>query len=133
MILFDTHAWLWWHSEPARFSADTAYRIEAASGWLVSPITFWEISTKAAKGKLMLSLPTADWVAASMSERRCALAPLSAQASVRAGQLGLEGFHGDPADRLIVATAMDLGVPLVTADGLIREWAVTHGALSIVW
>lgn len=133
MILFDTHAWLWWHSDPTRISADTAHRIEAASGWLVSPITFWEISTKAAKGKLTLSLPTAEWVAASMSDTRCALAPLSAQASVRAGQLGLEGFHGDPADRLIVATALELGVPLVTADDLIREWAVTNRALNILW
>jgi len=93
----------------------------------------WEISTKVAKGKLSLSLPTADWVAASMSDRRCSLAPLSAQASVRAGQLGLDGFHGDPADRLIVATALELGVPLITADGLIREWAVTRRSLSIMW
>jgi PIN domain nuclease of toxin-antitoxin system len=133
MILFDTHAWLWWHSEPARMSADTAHRIEGASGWLVSPITFWEISTKVAKGKLTLSLPIAEWVAASMSDGRCALAPLSAQASVRAGQLGLEDFHGDPADRMIVATALELGVPLVTADGLIRAWAVAHPALNILW
>jgi predicted nucleic acid-binding protein len=53
--------------------------------------------------------------------------------SMRVGGLGVEGFHGDPADRIIVATALLLRCRLATLDEKIRDWAATRSDLAIVW
>lgn len=123
MIVADTHVWLWMNDDPDRLSEKARVALAHTDGVIVSPISAWELSTIVAKGRLDLGRPVIEWVRTALAVDRMVLAPLPAEVAVAAGELGKQGFHGDPADRLIVATALHFQVPLVTKDGLIRDWS----------
>jgi PIN domain nuclease of toxin-antitoxin system len=139
LIVLDTHAWIWLASEPNRLGNALAAarsgkgQAEDAAVFVVSAISAWEVATKVAQGKLELDRPTTEWISATGQEHPVRFEPVSMPMAVRAGGLGLEGFHGDPADRMIVATALLLRCPLATIDEKIREWASTRTDLVIVW
>jgi PIN domain nuclease of toxin-antitoxin system len=129
VIVLDTHAWLWWVSAPQKLSAKAVAAIEYAKTVGLCPISCWELSTKVATGKLTLDRDLAVWVAQALARPRLEVLPLTPSIATAAGQLGLQGFHGDPADRLIVATALAHGAHLVTKDAAIR----TFPAVETVW
>ena len=129
MIVLDTHTWIWLVSEPERLNKV----VIATDAKVVSSISAWEVATKASQQKLFLDRPILDWVVAAHTEPQIRSEPISMQIAVRAGTLGAEGFHGDPADRIIVATALFLRCPLATMDEKIRDWAKGRTDLSIVW
>lgn len=129
MIVLDTHAWIWWVSEPQRLSSRARAVIEYAAEVGVSPISCWELSTKARLGRLRLDRDVAVWVKQALDRPRVTVAELTPAIAVRAGQLGRGEFHGDPADRLIVATAIELGAELITKDKRIRG----YDAVRSVW
>ncbi len=130
-VLLDTHAVLWWQAESPQLSGKARRRIEGAAVRLVSPVTFWEIAMLIEKGRVRLDRPTTAWVNDFLSTDRVAVADLSPAAAVTAGELA--SFHGDPADRMIVASAMTAGIPLVTKDSSVRAWARTSKTLTTVW
>ena len=135
MILLDTHAWLWLASEPNRLgpvvSAASQSLAERSLG--VSTISGWEVSAKVSQGKLGLDRPVVDWISATESQIRLVHEPISMSVAMCAGSLGAEDFHGDAADRIIVATALILRCALATADDKIRDWASKRTDLTIVW
>jgi PIN domain nuclease of toxin-antitoxin system len=135
VILLDTHAWLWLASEPSRIGplVIAASQSSAERSLGVSAISGWEVSTKVSQGKLGLDRPVVDWISATESQFRLVHEPISMPVAIRAGSLGAEGFHGDPADRIIVATALLLRCPLATVDDKIRDWASSRSDLTIVW
>jgi len=120
VIVLDTHVWIWRESDPARLSARATAAIESAGEVGVSPISCWELATLAARGRIRMTLGIGEWVARALA--RATLLPLSAEAAVEAGGLGAAGFHGDPADRLIYATAVASGAKLITRDEQIRSF-----------
>ena len=122
MIVLDTHVWIWWVSEPDRLSPAAHTTLSDARQIGICPISIWEISTKAAKGKLSLDRDLEVWVHQALARPSTALLELSPEVAILAGQLGEQGFHGDPADRLITASAMCRGVELVTKDQAIRAF-----------
>jgi len=122
VILLDTHAWVWWISEPDKLSPRARAAIDYARAIGVSPISAWEIATKAARGRLQLDRDPAVWVVQALARPRVELAALTAEIAVAAGRLGEGGFHGDLADRLIAATAIAHGAELVTKDERIRAY-----------
>ena len=71
------------------------------------------------KGRLSLQPEVATWIKTNLSAP-VILEPLSADIAIESCRL--PNFHGDPADRIIVATALILGLPLITADSQILEW-----------
>ena len=81
------------------------------------------------KGRLDLTPDVDTWVTASL-QRPVELEPISPAICIASSHL--TEFHGDPADRLIVATAMTLGLPLMTADKKIIEWNKAHPAIQIL-
>jgi PIN domain nuclease of toxin-antitoxin system len=135
MILLDTHAWIWLASEPDRLGPVLAKAVSSTDDRAlgVSSISGWEIATKVAQGKLGLDRSIGDWVGGTQQQFRIVSEAVSMPIAVRAGGLGIEGFHGDPADRIIVATALLLRCPLATLDDKIRDWGATRTDLSIVW
>jgi PIN domain nuclease of toxin-antitoxin system len=128
-VVLDTPALVWLVNGDARLSAAARTLIEGASAVWVSAITPWEIGMLVAKGRLTLARDVDDWleqVLALPGLRLAALEPGVAIASTR-----LPGsLHGDPADRLIAATARHLGAVLVTADDKLLAWgAAGHVAV----
>ena len=131
VVVLDTHAVLWWQAESDRLSRTARQRIENASTRLVSPVSFWEIAMMIEKGRVRLDRPTPAWVNDFLATDRVAVAELTPAVAVQAAEL--TGFHGDPADRIIVASAISAGVPLVTKDAQIKSWARTSKPLTAVW
>lgn len=130
-VLLDTHAILWWQADVGRLSAKAASVVESAPRILVSPISFWELAMLVEKGRVRLDRPTSLWVVDFLATERVEVAELTPSVAVGAGELSR--FHGDSADRLIVATAKSMRVPLVSKDDKIHEYATADKALTIVW
>ena len=123
--VFDTHVWVWAAAGDAR-----AVKIREFSGTaFVSAISQWEVSMLAMKGRLELKPNEPTWFSENLKPP-VALAPLTSEISTTSCQL--PDFHGDPADRIIVATAITLGIPLITADEKIILWNEQQGALQVI-
>jgi PIN domain nuclease of toxin-antitoxin system len=120
VIVLDTHVWLWWLSEPSLLSRTAAAAIENADRILISSISCFEVATAVAKGRISLDRDVLEWIEDAITVARMELAPLTPKIAVKATQLGR--FHGDPADRLIVATAMMETATLITKDRRIRKY-----------
>jgi len=124
MIVLDTHAWIWWVSSPEYLSETAKQTIdEAATGKniFISSISAWEIAILVSRGRLKLTMKPADWVAASEALPFFDFVPVSNSIALKSVQLpGI--LHNDPADRIIIATAVSLGATLVTKDEKIRNY-----------
>lgn len=85
----------------------------------VSAISFWEIAMLAERGRIQLPMPITlwreDWLRAGLIE-----IAVDGRIGLLSTQLG--DLHKDPADRIIIATAIVSNTPLVTADRLILDW-----------
>lgn len=130
-VLVDTHALLWWQAQSDRLSVTARTRLEVTSSVLVSPISCWEVGMLVVRGRVGLDRPTAVWVRDLLASDRVEVAELTPSVAVTAAEL--EGFHGDPADRLLYATARRQGVALVTKDRAIREYAQQDGHVVTLW
>ena len=130
-IVLDTHTLLWWQAGSSRMSTNALRAISAAAFVLVSPISFWEISMLVQKGRIGLDRPTTKWVTDFESTSGVEIAPLTPAIAVLAGEL--VDFHGDPADRILVATAASFGVPLITKDEKIHAYAKPGASLTALW
>ncbi|GAC1671539.1 MAG: type II toxin-antitoxin system VapC family toxin [Candidatus Limnocylindrales bacterium] len=131
--LLDTHVLLWWLSGGSRLSSAAAAAIDAADRVLVSPISCWEVGMLVRAGRIQLDRPIASWIAMVFDDRRSGVAPLSPEAAGWAGGLEDARFPGDPADRLIYATALEHRVPLVTKDERLREFSAITGDVDVIW
>jgi PIN domain nuclease of toxin-antitoxin system len=122
-ILLDTHIWISWLLDDGRLSAveRSALATHAARGeTTLSAISLWEVQVLHAKRRLTLDRPFAQWLEAAIARQVIELAPLTAEVVLELEQLP-SSFHGDPADRLIVATARAHAMPLATHDAAIRR------------
>ncbi|CAN5515055.1 type II toxin-antitoxin system VapC family toxin [soil metagenome] len=132
MILLDTHALIWWVSEPSRVPVKTRRlldaAVEAGQPIGVSSISIWEVAMLVAGGRLEFTMPADVWIAQVESLPFLTFLPVDNRIAVRAVQL--EEFpHRDPADRIITATALGAGATLATADARLRGYA----KLDTVW
>lgn len=124
MIVVDTHVLIWFVEGDERLGPATRQRIEAMRGQgsiLIPAIVGWEIALLVGRGKIALSLDPLTWIELVLAMRGFDLAPLAPAVAVRTADMGWE--HRDPADRMIVATAIDHDAPLATADRTILAYA----------
>lgn len=127
MILLDTHALLWWALDPERLSpiaAETLARMERAGGY-ASAISLWELGVRIQRGRLEIGIDIHEF-ARRVKKTAVELVPADTAIWLRA--LGLDWAHRDPADRVIAATALGLGVPILTKDDAMRSF---QGVASI--
>lgn len=123
MIVLDTHAWIWWVADSRRLSAPARQRIDQAvevSGVHVSAISCWEVSLLVRRGRLELSMPLDEWISHSESLPYLHFVAVDPQIALLSNALP-GPWHDDPADRIILATALHLGAALVSKDGKLRR------------
>jgi len=129
-LLLDTHIALWFGNGDTRLRSSTLDLIDRC--WrnggtlLLSSVVAWEIAQLISVGRIVLDRSVDEWVEYFVEGPGIAAAPLTLRAATGAYRLhDLE--HRDPADRLLIATAIERDCPLITYDGRIARFAETHG------
>jgi PIN domain nuclease of toxin-antitoxin system len=119
-VILDTHALVWWFNEPRRLSKRAHSILTNTNNTvLVSAAVAWELSIKVNLGKLD-ALPLLSGLTQRLQREGFTELPISIAQASRAGLLPLH--HRDPFDRLLVAQAQDLGIPIVSADELLDRY-----------
>jgi len=134
MITVDTHTLIWLRCSDDRVGRRTeALLIEAQfEGELAaSAAVFTEATRLHLNGRVDLGMPPRAW-ADTCTDNGLRIIPVSARIAIESSMLGTSGFHGDPLDRLIAATAVVGGHSLVTADRQIAQWAERTRLLSVI-
>jgi PIN domain nuclease of toxin-antitoxin system len=122
-VVLDTHMWLWWllPESPLRESERRAIdRLAAAKGLALPAICLWEAQMLSAKRRISLPLPFPAWVRRASASDMLTVLPMDVDVVIAVDALP-ESFHGDPADRLVVATARAHDLPLASHDKAIRR------------
>jgi PIN domain nuclease of toxin-antitoxin system len=114
MVLLDTHVLHWWSAEPERMSRAAATALDDADDLAVAAITWFELAWLAKHERIMVRIPIRSWLERLADQvHTLGITPAIAETAVSLPT----SFPGDPADRLIYATAIEHGVRLVTKDG----------------
>ncbi len=134
MILLDTHVLVWSVMDSDRLGEE--FKSMLGSSWgegavAVSSIVFWEIAMLHGRGSLG-RVPPSRSLRNQLRVNGLNILPVDDEVAIRAAELGDEGFHPDPADRFITATAIIGGFHLATADRKIIEWAEGFRGLSVL-
>jgi len=120
MILLDTHIWLRWLLPTAPLSIKLVKKIEQADVVFVSAISCWEIVMLVQKQRIVLDQPIEQWLAEASAGSGVAVLPITCQISRVAGIL--PEHHKDPADRLIIATALCHDLQLMSLDRMFSAY-----------
>ncbi len=127
-VLLDTHVVQWWSAEPERLSRTATETVAGADELAVSGITWFELAWLARHDRIRVSVPVRSWLESlAVQIRTVAVSP--AVADIAAALPA--SFPGDPADRLIYATAVEHGWPLVSKDLRLRRHR--HPGRVVVW
>ncbi len=125
--LLDTHVWIWLMEGNQRLAQHVRTEVQNAVAnerLGVSAISVWEVAMLEARGRIVLDLECDIWVRRAIAAPGISLIPLEPEIAIASTRLPGD-FHGDPADRMIVATARRRGCTLITADHAILAYAET--------
>lgn len=131
MIIPDTHALIWDALAPERLSPRAQQAIAEANrgdGLLICDISLWEIAMLIEKGRVQIDRDCQSFLDLITQANRAQVQPITSRIATLAAQLPPE-INRDPADRLIVATALAENVPLLTADRNLRASAL----ITTIW
>ena len=114
-LLLDTHIWLWSLLAPENLTRRVAKALINTENelWL-SPMSTWELVMLVERKRVFLDRPVDAWIQEAMRRAPLREAPITHDIALETQHVRL--LHGDPADRLIAATARQLHLTLVTAD-----------------
>lgn len=119
-LLLDSHAFFWWLADDPKLKAEAQQAIaDPASVVHVSAATVWELSIKAALGKL--DLDGADLLQ-EIEENDFVELPITARHAF--GAAGLPRHHDDPFDRMLIAQARVEGLTIITRDPAFQSYGV---------
>ncbi|WP_419663515.1 putative ribonuclease VapC22 [Desulfosarcina variabilis str. Montpellier] len=131
MILLDTHAWIWFLSDPGLISQKAIELVEKAvhnNAVYISSISIWEIALLVAKKRLILKIEISEWISKAERLRFFQFLPVDNSIALKSVNLP-QPLHSDPADRIIIASALALDVPLITRD----EKILNYPYVQSVW
>jgi PIN domain nuclease of toxin-antitoxin system len=121
--LLDTHVWLWLQTTPERLGDEVSELLaDRTNTLLLSAASGWEIAIKYRLGKLPLPVPPAEYVPDRMRLSGVTPLPIEHTQALRVAEL--PDHHSDPFDRLLVAQAQELAIPIVTADHQLSAYSV---------
>ena len=126
--VLDTHIWVWWMLGDSRLKASELRKLDAfprSQRPVLSEISLWEVATLVDLGRLTLNESLDRWLRIASAPAAVTLQHLSPETMSAMNRLPKE-FHRDPADRIIVATANFLGLPLATRDQKIIDAKVVE-------
>jgi PIN domain nuclease of toxin-antitoxin system len=127
-LLLDTHVVHWWSAEPQRVSAPARKALDQADELAVAAISWYELAWLARHERIHVDVPIRTWLQGLAAQlRTIGVTPAIADAAVALPS----SFPGDPADRLIYATAIEHGLELVSKDRAIRNHAQLRSA--VIW
>ena len=129
MILLDTQATVWLAYEPGKLSraANTAIvQARKETGVAISDKTLWELAMMFSRKRIDIGMDLLEFLRE--TEHFCTVLPVNSAIAARSVQFG-RSFPSDPADRIIAATAIVYGLPLITADVQIRK----SGEVQCIW
>lgn len=124
-IILDTHVLLWSVLRPEEISEDTREQITQAQErdqLFICSISLWEIAMLKFKKRINIYEPTKEFLESITNINGLSVKDISAEIAAESVQL-IDEFHGDPADRIIVATTKVFGATLITRDHKILGWA----------
>jgi PIN domain nuclease of toxin-antitoxin system len=122
-VVLDSHVVHWWSAEPDRISAAASKAIGGAAELAVADISWFELAWLARHERIVVTIPIASWLGQLATQvRTIPVTPAIASTAVSLPS----SFPGDPADRLIYATAIENGWQLVTKDQRLREHRHPH-------
>ena len=121
-LLLDTHVFIWLQTEPERLGHRVGFLEDLDNDLLVSAVVTWEIAIKHGAGRLDLPDPPQIYIPQRMRYIRATSLPIEQRHTLAVASL--PPIHGDPFDRMLVAQAQVLGVPILTADSTIAAYPV---------
>jgi PIN domain nuclease of toxin-antitoxin system len=121
-VLLDTHIFLWLQTDPARLRGRQSIVEDRANTLLLSAASAWEIAIKYASGRLDLPDPPAHYVPERLRLLDGEAVPIEHRHALAVAEL--PALHRDPFDRMLVAQATLLEVPILTADPRVRQYPV---------
>ncbi|MBD2523326.1 type II toxin-antitoxin system VapC family toxin [Nostoc sp. FACHB-133] len=123
MIILDTHIWVWWVDDNERLTKKHREYIEEyqSQGLGVSIVSCWEVAKLVEKNRLVFSCSVNEWLETALAYSGIQLLNLTLPIVVDSTQLS--GFHSDPFDQIIVATAINYRCPLLTVDTKILNYS----------
>lgn len=128
VVLLDTHVVHWWSAEPKRVSARAAKALEQADELAVAAISWYELAWLARHDRIVVNVPIRTWLSGLAAQlRTVGVTPAIADTAVSL----TSSFPGDPADRLIYATAIEHGLKLISKDRGIRDH--DQPASAVIW
>jgi PIN domain nuclease of toxin-antitoxin system len=117
-VVLDTHVMFWWSSEPDRLSSIATNAVRGADELAVAAISWYELAWLARNDRIIIRIPIRSWLEQlARRVRTISVTPGIAETAVSLPA----SFPKDPADRLIYATAVENGCPLVTKDQKLLE------------
>lgn len=126
-LLLDTHVFIWWDSQPQKLSQRAlALCKNPENQLLLSVVSLWEIQIKSQIGKVKLLHPLPELVQGQQEANGMAILPLIARHVY--GLIGLQPFHKDPFDRMLVAQAKEEKLQLITSDEMLKKYPI-----EVVW
>lgn len=123
MVLLDTHVWVWWMLGQEDLPANQRAQLTALAGKhppLLSDVSLWEVQMMYSRKRLPLQISFEQWLHGATRPDVVQLIRITPAIAIKVGELP-NNFHGDPADRIIVATAIVHDVPLFTHDRKIQR------------
>ncbi len=124
-MLLDTHAWIWYLSQPELISKKAKKTLDKARNndqLCISSISVWEIAMLVKKNRLQFNIDVEDWIAKSETLPFFKFLPITNRIALKSVSLP-EPLHSDSADRIIIATALIEGMPIITKDKKIIDYS----------
>ena len=126
-LLLDTHAFIWWDSNPDKLSPRALTLCQDRRNTLiVSVASLWEMQIKAQLGKLKLNIPMAELIEKQKETNAIKVLTISLEHILELGNLPT--IHNDPFDRLIIAQARVEDAMIISTDSILAQYPVT-----VVW